>query len=288
LRALTGVLVTLLAAATLSCTQPPPTGQPPTTGPPATGRYVESVFTDIEQVATATTFGQATNAGASVDLKLDMWAPTGDTASKRPVIVWMFGGAFIAGSRGMMNSYAQDSAHRGYVGVTIDYRLAASILDVLGTGINNAYDDAITAANWLKANAAQYRIDPDAIVAGGFSAGAINAVDVIVMPGRRGPATSPYAGAISNSGASQGAILGQNYSKAGQGPMIMFGGTTDNVVSYQNWQLPTCNNHKAAGNVCEFVSYDGLGHGVTSKIPELLNKSAEFTKRQVLAPKGYG
>jgi hypothetical protein len=301
MRALTGVAVVLLAAATLGCnrpgrpprpttTRPTPTSSTPTptssTPTPASGRYVDKVFTDIEQIATAATFGRATNNGAMVDLKLDMWAPAGDTATKRPVIVWMFGGAFIAGTRATMNSHAQDSARRGYVGVTIDYRLVSSIANIL-TGINNSYDDAITAANWLEANAAQYRIDPDAMVAGGVSAGGITAINTIVMPGRRGPATSPYAGAISNSGASLGSILGQNYSRPGQGPIIMFGGSTDTIVSYQNWQIPTCNGHKAQGNVCEFVAYDGLGHGVTSKIPELLTKSAEFTKRHVLVPKGY-
>ena len=37
----------------------------------------------------------------------------------------------------------------------------------------------------------------------------------------------------------------------------MFAGTADTIVSYANWQKPTCDQHKAKGNVCEFVSYQG-------------------------------
>jgi acetyl esterase/lipase len=282
-RALAGAVVALLLAGAVGCRKPPP--------PPTGARYSQPVFTQIEKIATATTFGRAPNAsGAMTDLKLDMWAPAGDTVAKRPAIVWMFGGAFIGGARSMMSSYAQDSARRGYVGITIDYRLVRSqvnLVEDVRVGAPGAYDDAIAAAEWLKSNAARYRIDPDAIVAGGFSAGAINAIDTIVLPGRRGPATSPYAAAISNSGASLGAITGGDDSAPGQHPIIMFAGVQDNVVRYKEWQIPTCEAQKAKGNVCEFVSYDGQGHGVGGKMADLLNRSAQFVVQQVLTPRGY-
>jgi carboxylesterase type B len=284
-RALGGAVVALMLSAAVSCTWPG-------TKPPQPGtRYSQPVFSRIQKIASATTFGRAPDSsGAAVDLKLDMWAPAGDTAAKRPAIVWMFGGAFVAGSRSMMSSYAQDSARRGYVGITIDYRLVkpqANLVEDVRVGAPVAYDDAMTAADWLKANAGRYHIDPDAIVAGGFSAGAINAIDTIVLPGRRGPASSPFAAAISNSGASLGAITGEDDSAAGQRPIIMFAGTADNVVQYQNWQVRTCDAQKAKGNVCEFVSYQGQGHGVGGKMTDLLNRSAQFVVQQVLTPLGY-
>lgn len=261
-------------------------------GRPGTGtRYADQVFTRIEKIASAVTYANATGTGgARTDLKLDMWAPAGDTATARPAIVWMFGGAFIGGSRQMMANYAQDSARRGYVGVTIDYRLVApqsNLVEDVRVGAPIAYDDAVTAARWLRDNAARYRIDPSALVAGGFSAGAITAIDTIVLPGTRGPATSPYAAAISNSGASMGVILGGHDSAPGQGPIIMFGGTADNVVRYQDWQVRTCDDHKARGNVCEFVSYPGQGHGVFAEMDDLLNRSAAFVVQHVLTARGY-
>jgi acetyl esterase/lipase len=309
-RALTGVLVAaVLAGGLSSCTQP---GWPwgprrttttrtttPTTKPtPVTGRYAAKVFDDVEQIATGVTFkaGATKSDGTPIDLKLDAWAPKGDTVTKRPAIVWMFGGAFIVGNRQTMYTDAQDSARRGYVGISIDYRLEASATPItnLLRGMNNAYDDAVAAAEFLKAHAEEYGIDPDALVSGGVSAGAITAVNTIVLPGTRGPATSPYAAAISNSGMSSAAevcsVLSNanctTESKSGQNPMIMFGGDKDTIVNYK-WQKITCDNHRAKGNVCEFVTYPGESHGVISKIGELRDTSAAFVKRVVLAPKGY-
>jgi hypothetical protein len=285
-RALIGVLAAALLVTSFgACTRP---GRPrPTTtttttvtrpGTPVTGRYAERVFEQIEQVARAETYKPANN------LKLDAWAPAGDTAEKRPAIVWAFGGAWIAGERTQMNTHAQDSARRGYVGITIDYRKLG-----VPAGIVPAYEDMLAAVQWVKTNAARFRIDPDAVVAGGFSAGAINAVNVVVMPGtagQPGPATSPAAGAISVSGASFGAMQGRNWSRANQGPIVMFGGTADAIVNYQNWQVRTCNDHRAAGNVCEMNSYPGAGHMPTST-SEILDKSAAFVTREILRPRGY-
>jgi acetyl esterase/lipase len=288
-RAATGAIVVVLLAA-LACNRP---NRPPT-GPVVVEdgvRYQQVVFDGTEKLATAETFATAPGAsGAMTALKLDMWGPVRDTAAKRPVIVWMFGGAFVGGARSAMSSYAQDSARRGYVGVTIDYRLVtpkANLVEDVRAGAPIAYDDAIAAAEWLKSHAAQYKLDPDAIIAGGFSAGAINAIDTVVLPGTRGPATSPYAAAISNSGASMGAILGGNSSRPGQGPIIMFAGTADTVVKYQDWQKKTCDQHKAAGNVCEWVSYTGQGHGVFGQMTDLYDRSATFVLRNVLVPRGY-
>lgn len=323
-RALAGVLAAVVVVTSLgSCTRrwrPAPTTTttrpaPTTTAPGSTvhGRYVDKVFTDIDQVATAVTYKPAAaNAGFPSDLKFDAWAPKGDTATKRPAVVWAFGGAFIAGDRTQMNSFAQDSARRGYVGITIDYRIQqagsgiGSILNV-AKGIVPAYLDMMAAGEYIKAHAAQYGIDPDAIVAAGFSAGAINAVNAVVVPGAElrpdavfvpqgtvNPATTPYVAGISNSGASLGAIesaagMGMSFSRPGQGPLIMFGGTADTIVSYQNWQVKSCDDHKAAGNVCEFHSYPGESHGVFAHVTngEMQQLSAAFVMREVLSKKGY-
>jgi acetyl esterase/lipase len=319
-RAVWGVLVTVVVAASLgSCTRPgSPWWRPTTTtttaggGAGAKGRYAEPVFANFEQVATAVTYKPANAAeGLSSDLKLDAWAPAGDTATRRPAIVWGFGGAWVGGARSMMSNYAQDSARRGYVGITIDYRLQRNPSDVR-VGEVPAYMDTIAAGEWLKANADRYQIDPDAIVVGGFSAGALNAINAVTLPGAplpelpagfipswvRNPDTTPYAAAISNSGGSLGRSLAgtrmfprvaepRSTSRPGEAPIIMFAGTADVVADYQLWQQPACDDHKAAGNVCEWVSYQGESHGVFGKLPDLLNRSAAFVKQRVLVPKGY-
>jgi hypothetical protein len=308
LHAPAAVLVAVVVTATLSsCTRPgwPWPGRTTTTTtttPSSGGRYAAKTFTRVDKIATAVTYKAADpGQGWPADLKLDAWAPAGDTATRRPAIVWGFGGAFVAGDRSQMSNYAQDSAQRGYVGITIDYRLQQT--SDINRGIIPAYLDTIAAGEWIKANAERYRIDPDAIIVGGFSAGAMNAINSIVLPGAPlpplpqgwippgtvNPASTPYAAAISNSGSAVGpmATPKQNVSRPGQGPIIMFGGTIDNVVRYGDWQIPTCEQHKSAGNVCEFVTYQNLGHGVFAQLPDLFNRSAAFVKQQVLIPHGY-
>ena len=113
-------------------------------------------------------------------------------------MMWMFGGGWRFGDRNQLATLAQDSARRGYVGVTIDYRIRGDQdpFDLLAAEID-AYDDTIAAIQWLQDNAATYRIDPDAIVPAGFSAGAINALHACGAPARGGrptrrrPAPSP-------------------------------------------------------------------------------------------------
>jgi acetyl esterase/lipase len=298
-----GVLVALLA----SCTRPDPPGG-------GTGeRYVQKVFTNIQQVATAATFRPADPAaGWPQDLELDAWAPAGDTATKRPAIVWGFAGGFLFGNRSTVANLAQDSARRGYVGITIDYRLqpfnGPDVVTLPGgggflanRGVIPGYLDTIAAGQWLEANAARYGIDPDAIVVGGISAGGFNAVNAVMLPGgplpplpanwvppgATNPAVSPYAAAISNSGTGIGAMTGQSVARPGQPPIIMFAGTTDNLVPHDAWQKATCDDARAQGNVCEFVSYPGQGHGVFAQQADVLDRSHRFVKQQVLIPKGY-
>jgi acetyl esterase/lipase len=260
------------------------------------------MFSSIQQIATGVTYKAANPpAGWPKDLKLDAWAPANDTTTKRPAIVWAFGGGFVGGNRQAMNNYAQDSARRGYVGITIDYRLLQQPITDINYGIIPAYLDTVAAGNWLRANAARYGIDPDAIAVGGVSAGGMNALNSVILPGAPlpslpagwvppgtvNPTTTPYVAAISNSGAAAGPMGGQVVSRSGQGPIIMFAGTSDTIVSYANWQVPTCNQHKAKGNVCELVTYQGGTHTLPAQTQDLLNRSAAFVHREVLAPKGY-
>jgi acetyl esterase/lipase len=185
------VLTVLVAAlALVGCEYPPGT------------RYVDPVFTNVDITTNITYRTTTTYQGVPIDLKLDIHQPRGDTATKRPVVMWMFGGGWVVGDKSNMAAWATDSAKRGYVGVTIQYRLRSATNLNVQAAAYDAYDDAVGAVAWLKANAATYRIDPTAIVAGGYSAGAINAMNLLYLPGSRGPATSPVAGAVSISGLS--------------------------------------------------------------------------------------
>lgn len=122
--------------------------------------------------------------GVNQVLTIDVYELKGDMREKRPVIIWVHGGAFIFGNRNDMRSFAEAYASIGYVTASIDYRLFP-----LSQGIPDsleAFDAAIKAVGDLKAairhlrkDAAtdnRFRIDPNHIIIGGVSAGAITAI----------------------------------------------------------------------------------------------------------------
>jgi len=244
-------------------------------------RYVDQVFPQVD-ASLGVAYRTTTNAaGQQVQLRMDIYEPQGDTAAERPVMMWMFGGGWLFGTRGDMTSYAQDAARRGYVGVTIDYRTrigGGPLLDLAG----DAYDDATAAVAWLKANAATYGIDADAIVAGGYSAGAVNAMNVAFWPGERpGPAQSGVAGAVSLAGLSLGAP------DADDPPIMMHHGTADTIVLPEHGRA-TCDNALAAGVHCTFVEYPGGDHFVPVLQAGLIaERTAEWVFETVLWPQGY-
>ena len=260
--------VALLATVTTGCDWPTGT------------RYVFPVFQNTDLTANVTYRTTTTFTGTAIDLKLDIYQPRGDTATKRPAIMWMHGGFWVGGNKGDMASWAIDSAKRGYVGVTVQYRLRDSINDFSAAALD-AYDDVAAAAQWLEANAAQYRIDPDAIIAGGYSAGAINAMNLVFLPPDRGPATSPVDGAISVAGMSFAPI------RAGRDPIIMFNGTNDSLVPYSA-ASGNCNSSKDVGNVCEQVTYQGAGHEIGStQTADIRTRAHHFVMDSILLPLGY-
>jgi acetyl esterase len=88
----------------------------------------------------------------------------------RPCLVWMHGGAFIAGDLDMPEAdwTARELALRaGAVVVSVDYRLCND-----GVHYPVPHDDVTAAARWARDNAAELGVDPERVSLGGASAGA--------------------------------------------------------------------------------------------------------------------
>ncbi len=95
-------------------------------------------------------------------LLLDIYLPE-EESRPLPVIIWVHGGAWVAGSKAPC-SLASFSA-KGYAIVSISYRLT-------GTAQFPAQiHDCKAAVRWVRANAARYGFDPDRVGAAGGSAG---------------------------------------------------------------------------------------------------------------------
>jgi acetyl esterase/lipase len=118
--------------------------------------------------------------GGDVDLKLDLARPA---AGDGPfaALVFIHAGGWKIGSRAMYRREIERAAARGYVAVTVTYRLTdvqtdGTRRDAWGDGRPKypwpaQIHDVKAAVRWLRANAARYRIDPDRIGATGASAG---------------------------------------------------------------------------------------------------------------------
>jgi acetyl esterase/lipase len=97
-------------------------------------------------------------------LQLDMARPAKGTGPF-PAVVCIHGGGFRAGSRDGYLGLIRQLAAKGYVAVTVSYRLAPKYQ------FPAAVHDVKAAVRFLRANAAKYGIDPNRIGATGGSAG---------------------------------------------------------------------------------------------------------------------
>lgn len=97
-------------------------------------------------------------------LQLDLYRPKSQKR-KLPAIVCIHGGGWFKGNRASMRPLAQTLASKGYVTVTISYRLSGEIK------FPAQIQDCKAAVRWLRAHADKYGIKSDAIGVTGLSAG---------------------------------------------------------------------------------------------------------------------
>lgn len=144
-------------------------------------RYKDEVFTNYDVIngvhfASVDPYGLLTNQ----DLKLDVYMPQGDTLTKRPVIVHQFGGAYLIGWRSQPNipAFAAEYTKRGYVFISLDYRLNFNALDPNSPlrAVYRGFQDLRAGLRYIKDSAMVYGIDTNHIFLTGTSAGSINAM----------------------------------------------------------------------------------------------------------------
>ena len=134
-------------------------------------------------------------------LYLNVTVPAGPAVARRPVLFWIPGGAFFAGSAADYDPAA--FARRGVVVVTANYRVgllgffAHPAIDGEGHAFGNyGLMDQQAALRWVRANIARLGGDPANVTIAGQSAGGSSVIANLVSPGSQGL----YARAISMSG----------------------------------------------------------------------------------------
>jgi acetyl esterase/lipase len=119
--------------------------------------------------------------GESDQQKFDFFLPAG--VRPAPVVVCWFGGAFWGSSRAQLRDLAAFFAAHGFAAVTPGYFLGTR--DGSGASWPYAIYDAKAAVRFVRANAKDLGVDPDQIVALGYSSGAYLAMMVGFTPNLR-------------------------------------------------------------------------------------------------------
>jgi acetyl esterase/lipase len=271
-----------------------PKAQPVTWGaaPPIDASYGGTIYagTDIE----TTDPRPALDAQGNEPLRLWVAQPTNDKVL-RPAIVWLHGGGFAVGIDGMYalaNDEGKAYAQRGYVGVSVEYRIDSTLIGTAPPGsrppslcqwvqdhenpndpvwvqrrlqcernILAAQQDAQAAVRWLRAHAAEYRIDPNRIAVGGFSAGAVTAANLAYRGDQVGtrsyfPGDTPTVdrSKVQAAFGASGCEYEPESIGAGDAPTSWIHSKGDRAVPY-SCIAATVTAARAAGDVAELTSY---------------------------------
>jgi para-nitrobenzyl esterase len=126
-------------------------------------------------------------------LYVNIWTPSLD--GRRPVMVWLPGGAWLIGSGAQTVYDGTRLAARGdVVVVTVSYRLGALGFlrgedlcgDAFHTGGNEGVLDCVAALRWVREEIANFGGDPERVTLFGESAGAVNTAALLSSPLAKG------------------------------------------------------------------------------------------------------
>lgn len=139
-------------------------------------------------------------------LYLNVWTPASSNGKKLPVLVYFYGGGFVAGDGSEWRYDGAALAQRGIVVVTVNYRLGVfgffAYPELTKESPHHASGnygllDQRAALEWVHQNIAAFGGDPERVTIGGESAGSISVSAQMASPLSR----NLIAGAIGESGA---------------------------------------------------------------------------------------
>ncbi|MEZ0538721.1 carboxylesterase/lipase family protein [Fibrella arboris] len=146
-------------------------------------------------------------------LFLNLWRPANASPkAKLPVMVWIYGGAFVFGSGSQPDYNGTQFAKQGVILVTFNYRLgrlgffafpALSNEQPDEPKGNYAYMDQIAALQWVQKNIAAFGGDPKNVTIFGESAGGVSVLSLLSIPAAKGL----FQKAISESGGARDGVL---------------------------------------------------------------------------------
>lgn len=151
--------------------------------------------------------------GPSEDcLYLNVWTAAASPKARLPVMVWIYGGGFVAGSASEPRQDGEKLAQKGVVVVSFNYRLgvfgfftSAELAQESGHNASGNYGllDQVAALQWVHRNIAAFGGDPNQVTIFGESAGSFSVSALMASPLAKGL----FQRAIGESGAFFSATL---------------------------------------------------------------------------------
>ena len=224
------------------------------------GRYQTEIFSSV-----TVTEVNYSDVYTDNEHKMDIYTANGDTATNRPVVLYMHGGSFTAGDKTTSDcvDFCESMAKRGYVAASLNYRLSDFSFifsnEIQYETVLKAVSDAKSAIRYFRKdfdNGDTYGIDPNTIFVGGYSAGAVIAVHLAYIDSISDLPTSPidvqaivnnvggayglegdagnygYSSDISGVISFAGGINDVNWIDANDEPLVSIQGTSDLTVNY--------------------------------------------------------
>jgi len=232
------------------------------------GRYKEEVFSEVD-LTSDIKFGQ--NSQATIlnpnniqELYLDLYQPDADTLSARPLIIWGFGGGFVAGSKVSPDIVELSTAFakRGYVCAAIDCRLSTNLI-INGSDTSKVYEAVLKAMHDMRASIRffykdaatvnNYKIDTTRIYLGGVSAGALAALHIVHLdelsevPAEMQPVFQATGGLEGNSG-------NPGYSDDVAGVVSLCGALLDTALINPQVITPVVSMHGTSDSIVPYGS----------------------------------
>jgi len=211
----------------------------------------------------------------TIELEAHIFKPEGHSSTdKTPVYAFFHGGGWAVGIPEWGYKNCKRYRDKGMVAVSFEYRL----LDIHGSNIINCIEDAKSAILWLRNEAESLGIDPNKIVAAGFSAGGHLAAATAILEDFEKTDPSGFT-SIPNAFITHSATYDTSKSnffrrqsdgkpksistfhnvKSGLPPSIAFHGTDDHLAPKSEFTAYR-DAMERANNDFEYKLFEGVGH----------------------------
>ena len=235
-------------------------------------------------------------------LYLNVWTPAHAASERLPVMVWIHGGGFQAGSASEPRQDGERLARKGAVVVGVNYRLGvfgffahAGLTAESGRGASGNYGfmDMVAALSWVRDNVAAFGGDPGNVTIFGESAGSFAVSALMAAPPAQGlfhkvigesgayfrPGDAPLApktlAQSEEHGATFATLLGAD------SPAALRAKTADEVLQAalktQRWFSPTIDGYVLPKNAPEVYAV-----GAQSRVPLLAGWNADEVRADVV------